>query len=1132
MDLIRNNMVNLPIWIKTIPVKNIIPLSLRNITLNSQSNKYNVIIQDNDYNSEDINNSDEEIINVYLDKYRDEISKYILMSRSSNIKDMNEKIKRVNLDKEDIDFVNNNEILIQSEFTGEKLLIPKKYFNKYNIININLINNVKSEDEIISYLDIVGISLYEHLSNSFNPLLEELRNLRLLEESLNDLLNILLNNKEDNSNNIKGVYNELSFNLFINNNKKDVIDINNSMINTKLIKQKKVNFRRSSYKIIDIFYKLLIKKRIFETIKKLRIMSKLRKTQNILQVLLNNKQYDEANSLIDDTLDILNKQMDGIISLSTLSSQLIEIYSVIDKISAQDFISMTLSWIEYPLNSLILENIDENSFIYILSQLKYIWELITDDEQEIEYEIQRIGNILDKVEMKRKEPIQYLNIDKLDENFDGNCNISDLSVLSNNNNNRVKEKILDMKRLSNNIKWLDRIYDTIIKLDLDLYMRFSNELNEDLIKEFLSKKYFLIDMKNTLFHPIIALLKRGRIALALDDLDTNLNQLLDKVMNNLLSECNDLDYMNFKLKENLNKEEISEILKEDIKIIKGFNFSLFITQRLSIFAMMIIVIYLNLVNRNDIPQIIINKSIQQVHIPIKQWLEQNITRIFCNFINLVGFSTKRMNKYLDIINISSLYWISVKSMCSLYKIQETITNTWLLNIQDQIKMSSIKQNNDIDDYNNSNDSILNLRMFERVCSEIRIQLYTLYRSEFEDLYKIAWDNLSQSINSEMWERNNLYQRYKKVFQLFLTGELGNEQSISISNYSIIYKDIQFSISSCCLDCIETVAYIIKFIHCIPLISPEGISRLSKLLRNYLNTCFNYIVKGEAVKKGYLKKISVYNLAICGQDIYFWSIAISNISEHIVKLLTNRDLFYSKKILNKSDNDSVYSKNNGCNVSILLGLESLVSKETLIYEIENIVQESSSLKRQVFYKISDILIERFSFCLINWISDTSQNIDNFEFKDNLIPSLANIHVAHNSIIQFIKDTQNLYKTLNKYLKIYDVIKDILQRSFAGFVEEWTNYLNNHEFVKRNYHLILLDLLYIHNSMKKLFKNKLDNSDNIMDCNFVLELIKYLSIKLNINITNLGDNSNNSITASERSNILIFRYIEDIILEIPK
>ncbi|KAL7065896.1 hypothetical protein ACR3K2_36520 [Cryptosporidium serpentis] len=695
-----------------------------------------------------------------------------------------------------------------------------------------------------------------------------------------------------------------------------------------------------------------------------------------------------------------------------------------------------------------------------------------------------------------------------------------------------------MKRLSNNAKWLDRIYDTIIKLDLDLYMKFSNELNEDLIKEFLSKKYFLIDMKNTLFHPIIALLKRGRIALALDDLDTNLNQLLDKVINNLLSEYNNLDYINSKLKmENLNKEKISEILKEDIKIIRGFNYFLFITQRLSIFAMIIIIIYLNLLNRNDIPQIIVNKSIQQVHIPIKQWLEQNITRIFYNFINLMGFSTKKMNKYfidgkyLDIINISSLYWISVKSMCSLYKIQETITNTWLLNIQDQIKILSIKQNNNIDDYNNSNDSILNLRMFERVCSEIRIQLYTLYRSEFEDLYKIAWDNLLQSINNEIWERNNLYQRYKKVFQLFLTGELGNEQSISISNYSIMYKDIQFSISSCCLDCIETVAYIIKFIHCIPLISPEGISRLSKLLRNYLNTCFNYIVKGEAVKRGYLKKISVYNLAICGQDIYFWSIAISNISEHIVKLLTNKDLFYSKKILSKSDNDSVYSINNGCNVSILLGLEPLVSKETLIYEIENIVQESNFLKRQVFYKISDILIERFSFCLINWINDTSQNIDNFEFTDNLIPSLVNIHVAHNSIIQFIKDTQNLYKTLKKYFKMYDIIKDILQRSFAGFIEEWTNYLNNHEFVKRNYHLILLDLLYIHNNMKKLFKNKLDNSDNIMDYNFVLELIKYLSTKLNIDITNLGDNSNNSITASERSNILIFKYIKNIILEIP-
>ncbi|KAL7065637.1 hypothetical protein ACR3K2_39170, partial [Cryptosporidium serpentis] len=400
MDSIRNNMVNLPIWIKTIPVKNIMPLSLKNIniTLNSLNNKYNVIIQDNDYNLENINYNDEEIIKTYLDKYRDEISKYILMSRFSNIKDMNEEIKKVNLDKEDIDFVNNNEILVQSKFTGEKLLIPKKYFNKDNIININLINNVKSEDEIISYLDIVGISLYEHLSNSFNPLLEELKNLKLLEESLNDLLNILLNNKEDNSNNIKKFYSELSLDLFINNNNKDIIDINNSTINTKLIKQKKIfnNFKKSSYKIIDIFYKLLIKKRIIETIKKLKIMSKLRKTQNILQVLLNNKQYDKANSLIDNTLDILNKQMDGIISLNTLSSQLMEIYSVIDKISAQDFISMTLSWIEYPLNSLILENINEDSFIYILSQLKYLWKLITDNEQEIEYEIQRIESILDK----------------------------------------------------------------------------------------------------------------------------------------------------------------------------------------------------------------------------------------------------------------------------------------------------------------------------------------------------------------------------------------------------------------------------------------------------------------------------------------------------------------------------------------------------------------------------------------------------------------------------------------------------------------------------------------------------------------------------------------------------------------
>ncbi|CAD98436.1 hypothetical predicted protein, unknown function [Cryptosporidium parvum] len=652
------------------------------------------------------------------------------------------------------------------------------------------------------------------------------------------------------------------------------------------------------------------RKRVCSIIDKLKKLDKLKPVQSNLQFLLNEKEYDQAIDIMDESLEMLGTEMKGVKAVSTLSVQLYELQSVIEKLVCQDFINFILLWLrfgEIPLEGKI-------SFCNL-----------TQNDSKIELFLDFL-NHLDSI----KESANF--------------------------------------KLS--------VFQEFNKLSLSIY-------------------------KENMINPIFALIKKERINLAIDELEIHLNNFIDESNQNLI--------------DNLKKEET--FLDKNLKIV----FSIIIHSNRWLQD-----------NSKDQKLETTNKSLKHIYLPIIQLLEQVLIRIFSKLL----ISNDNVNYQKNILTEDEFkdtimyYIIFLKYVIIVTKLQNCLN--------EQIKST----------YNQSE--------VIPICKTINFFGKTVIDNEMIQKF---WINLSIIIDNEKWEKRDLHLEYKKVFKLFVIGDLGKEESIEIQNYFVSYNKYELNLPECCLRCIEFTSRMFVFIQKVPIISYLGFSQILKFILNYCKKCFENIMNGESVNKRLIEKITAYNMILCTQNIYFWIISLERITNYQLKILEKRDFTDNKFV-----NNNIGLLNDENNLEVLLGVKLPDDYiNNIKIELEKILIQLDQLMDSSLRKISDIIIDRFKNCIGNWIAMNTINDKDLEYIEN---NELNNHKTDTNLNNFIKDFSNLEKTLKKYLKIDSLIWKIMDRIEMECLNSWKNILlidyqkSSTSNKKLNYSNLLYDLFYFH------------------------------------------------------------------------
>ncbi|KAK6590627.1 hypothetical protein RS030_142247 [Cryptosporidium xiaoi] len=696
------------------------------------------------------------------------------------------------------------------------------------------------------------------------------------------------------------------------------------------------------------------------------------------------------------------------------------------------------------------------SYIMSLRNLKNIQSCIQKllcDKEYIEA-IDIIEDTLSKINSNNKD-----NNDEITINYKYIKSLSNLSVRLCEFNN-VIEKLSLEDFISIVLKWLKSnvnvTYEDIeANLDniSDLFITFINNVSKDstqdvLLSEFHKVSYFYSEYykKNcntsveevsstytnvSLIYPIIILLRKQRINFAVDDLEFQINDYIEK--NNI----NIINIIDSKIK-NTGKDN-TYVSNKKIELL-FFHYVINLIYKLIFIFAIVIVLNKNLFNNNKLRMEVMLKSNKNVYLPIIQLLEQTTTKIFNLVISIISQIISKHEEFETILKFSHMYyWTCIKYILV------------IIEIENKFNENILKQ----DDFELSISENKRINIIEKGCIELRILLHCYYKELFDNtIFSNIWVKLSYAIENEKWERKNLNKEYKNTFQLFINGELCSKDSIGISDYFIVYNGTEYTLPLCCLQSIKYTNILLGYIKRNPIIFYYGIIKVLQFVLNCNIKCYNIVINGE--KNNYINnstfKVTIYSIILCIQNIYFWLNCLEKIIKYQLETLSSKS-FILDKVLNRKMNLIDSSGNLGILLGINMPSDHYININT---ELNNVILKLKTIGENSTKKISDIIVIKFRFCVIKWLEKNIQvnkHINNdFEFK-NLVKN----HIVDEDIELFIKDFTNITKTLNKNLKVdVNINLNIMNNINRECTNIWKSCLSSLNGKPLNFQSILLDM----------------------------------------------------------------------------
>ncbi|KAH8740523.1 hypothetical protein FG386_002105 [Cryptosporidium ryanae] len=518
------------------------------------------------------------------------------------------------------------------------------------------------------------------------------------------------------------------------------------------------------------------------------------------------------------------------------------------------------------------------------------------------------------------------------------------------------------------------------------YARNFNENYENSGYEEIRSKYTHYSVIN----PIVVLLRKQRINFAVDDLEFQISDQIDKNSSRVFNVVNGQVY---------NKDEnIISISNKKIELL-FFYYVINVIYKLIYMFAIVITLNNNLFNGDKLYMENKLKSHKNVYLPIIQLLEQTTTKIFSLIISVIGQIIHKSAELDIVLKFSHIYyWTCIKYILLIIEIE----NSFNKNV---IKYS----NCEISTGGNNKTNIV-----ERGCIELRLFLYCYYKELFDNvIFNNIWLILSRTVENEKWEKSNLNEEYKTTFQLFINGELYSKDCIGVSDHFIFYNNTEYNLSLSCLQSIKYTNVLLGYIKNNSIIFYYGIVRVLQFVLNYNIKCYNIVIIGE--KNNHTNtnifKITIYSIVLCIQNIYFWLNCLEKIIKYQLHILDTKSFIPDKSLKSK-----VNLLNSTSNLGIMLGINmpSDHSKNINI-ELNKVLLKLRVLVENSIKKISDIIVSKFRLHITKWLEKNIQ-VQKHAVKGTEFEGILESHTVDDNINLFIKDFTNITKTLNRYLKV--------------------------------------------------------------------------------------------------------------------
>lgn len=724
------------------------------------------------------------------------------------------------------------------------------------------------------------------------------------------------------------------------------------------------------------------KRRVCLVMDRLRKLKRLKGIQSDVQLLLNGKEYEMAIEIMDESLELLGTEMRGVRAVGTLSTQLYEMQSVIEKLVCQDFVQLAMSWLSFGEVGPSSRLAQSDSWFELLSEF-----------------LQSVGSIGSRDDFKI------------------------------------------------------RLFQEFSRVGLLLYGKDGANFSS-------------VFSVNSVMDPILALIKKERINLAIDEFEIHINNFVDEA--------------NRRLTEGLGEKKASyrvQISHQGLELLLHFNIFDIVYKLIILFSVVIHSNRLLQGSHESQSSEAANKSLKHIYLPILQLLEQVLIRIFSKLsitgegegcLVEGGFSPRS-----GLNGLTMYYAVFLKYVILVTKLQNCFGRQIVL---------ACSQSSVAPDSRTTN-------FFGKAAVDLRLSLYNYYKSIFErELIQKCWLRLSTMIDNERWEKKNLSAEYKQTFELFVAGRLGREESVGVEGYFVSYNGCELSLPECCLGCIELVDGMFSFIQKVPIISYFGLSRVLGFVLNYCRRCFENVIGGSSVNRGLVGNITAYKMILCSQNIYFWLASLKRMLDYQLRLLEKGNITDDQFV---SENINLLNDEN--NLEVLLGVKlPLDCLDNIKVELNRVQGQLEQLMESSTQKISDVIIDRFRGFVGDWV------LSNVLGKQDLLGSLkgdpSECYSVSSHMSSFMRDFNNMDKTLRKYMREQSLVSKITNRIEQGCLRSYRDFLLVESKsllmgvdTKLNYFNLMFDLYFFHMEVNTPFANCGEKENKAALPEFLLQVL---------------------------------------------
>jgi len=309
---------------------------------------------------------------------------------------------------------------------------------------------------------------------------------------------------------------------------------------------------------------------------------------------------------------------------------------------------------------------------------------------------------------------------------------------------------------------------------------------------------------------------------------------------------------------------------------------------------------------------------------------------------------------------------------------------------------------------------------------LRALLYSQTKNIIEEFHKIHLTQVTEILEQEKWERTDVPQPYVDLLEKLL-GRPGaaqacvGEASATPSDPTGVDRSLQvdhlnFLVVPAALTLIQLLGDYVQLCRDLEAMAAEIVQRMAHLLREFNQKTQMLVLKGQAVQKQNLKRITASNLALCSQCCGLVAMILPKLQANLLDILQEQG-------------------------SHGTGAPAHQIGAALAGDLSKIAGEFDEHRNLLFGKLSDLLSDRFEFhakkCPTPWLSSPHQEIsaNAVAWGDGGAGAEPNISLhQHEALEGLVKDITSMYKVLLKNLT-GDSVKKIFAKAFTEIAQKF-------------------------------------------------------------------------------------------------